>query len=42
MHYGIRSIPQLFVVGRDGNVLSIDARGEKLEALLAEQFPDAR
>ncbi|MFN7811332.1 MAG: TlpA family protein disulfide reductase [Planctomycetia bacterium] len=42
VHYGIRSIPQLFVVGRDGNVLSIDARGEKLEALLAEQFPDAR
>lgn len=42
VHYGIRSIPQMFVVGRDGTVLSTDARGEKLEALLAEQFPDAK
>lgn len=42
VHYGIRSIPCLFLVGRDGKVLSVNARGETLEKLLAEQFPDVR
>lgn len=42
VRYAIRSIPRMLVVGRDGKVLSVDARGEKLEALLAEQFPDAK
>jgi thiol-disulfide isomerase/thioredoxin len=40
--YGIRAIPALFLVGRDGNVISLQARGKALEALLAEQFPDVR
>ncbi|MFN9368958.1 MAG: TlpA family protein disulfide reductase [Planctomycetia bacterium] len=39
VQYGIQSIPRLFVVGRDGTVLSVDARGDRLEKLLAEQFP---
>jgi thiol-disulfide isomerase/thioredoxin len=42
VRYGIRSIPCLFLVGRDGNVLSVNARGERLEKLLAELFPDVR
>jgi thiol-disulfide isomerase/thioredoxin len=42
VRYGIRSIPCLFLVGRDGNVLSVNARGETLEKLLAELFPDVR
>ena len=40
--YGIRAIPALFLVGRDGNVISLQARGKALEELLAEQFPDVR
>jgi thiol-disulfide isomerase/thioredoxin len=40
--YGVEAIPALFLVGRDGNVLSLQARGQALEALLAEQFPDVR
>jgi thiol-disulfide isomerase/thioredoxin len=40
--YGIRAIPALFLVGRDGTVISLQARGKALEALLAEQFPDVR
>ncbi len=40
--YGIRAIPALFLVGRDGNVISLQARGKALETLLAEQFPDVR
>ena len=40
--YGIRAIPALFLVGRDGNVISLQARGKALEALLAEQFPDVQ
>jgi len=42
VRYGVRSIPCLFLVGRDGNVLSVNARGETLEKLLAELFPDVR
>jgi peroxiredoxin len=40
--HGISAIPAMFLVGRDGNVLSLDARGERLVALLAEQFPAPR
>jgi thiol-disulfide isomerase/thioredoxin len=39
--YGISGIPQLVLIGRDGNVITTDARGEKLEARLAELFKDA-
>jgi peroxiredoxin len=40
--YGIKAIPAMFLVGRDGKVVSVRARGEALAALLAEQFPDVR
>ena len=40
--YGIRAIPALFMVGRDGDVISLQARGKALETLLAEQFPDVQ
>ncbi len=37
--YGITGIPTCILVGRDGKVLSIHARGEELNRLLLEQFP---
>ena len=39
--YGILGIPSMFLVGRDGKVLSTHARGEELQRLLAEQFAEA-
>ena len=41
VRYGIQAIPAMFLVGRDGNVISVNAQGEMLDTLLAEQFPDA-
>ena len=38
--YGITAIPTMILVGRDGRVASIEARGRRLEELLAEAFPD--
>jgi thiol-disulfide isomerase/thioredoxin len=38
-HYGIMGIPTMFLVGRDGKVISTQARGAELKRLLAEQFP---
>jgi thiol-disulfide isomerase/thioredoxin len=40
VHYGVMAIPFMVLVGRDGNVLSIQARGEELNRLLSEQFAD--
>ena len=40
-HYGITGIPQLILIGRDGNVITLNARGEKLGEKLAELFKDA-
>ena len=40
--YGISGIPQLILIGRDGNVITLDARGDSLVKRLAELFPDAR
>jgi thiol-disulfide isomerase/thioredoxin len=39
--YGISGIPQLILVGRDGNVITLNARGEALQKRLAELFRDA-
>jgi len=39
--YGITGIPQLVLIGRDGNVVSLDVRGQKLAERLAELFQDA-
>jgi len=38
--YGITGIPTMILVGADGNVVSIEARGRRLDELLAEAFPD--
>jgi peroxiredoxin len=39
--YGISGIPQLVLIGRDGNVITLDVRGEKLGEKLGELFKDA-
>ncbi len=39
--YGISGIPQLILIGRDGNVITLNARGGKLGERLAELFKDA-
>jgi thiol-disulfide isomerase/thioredoxin len=33
-HYGITGIPTVILIGRDGNVITLDARGKKLGAAL--------
>jgi thiol-disulfide isomerase/thioredoxin len=38
--YGISGIPTMILVGRDGRVVNIDARGRRLQPLLAEVFPE--
>ena len=40
--YGVASIPQMFLVGRDGKVITNDAYGELLEELLADLFQDSK
>ena len=37
--FGISEIPRCILVGRDGKVISIEARGEKLDAELEKLFP---
>ena len=37
-HYGIFAIPAMFLVGRDGKVVSLSARGDELPRLLAEML----
>jgi thiol-disulfide isomerase/thioredoxin len=36
--YGVSGIPCMILIGRDGKVVSIEARGEKLEELLEKEF----
>jgi thiol-disulfide isomerase/thioredoxin len=38
--YGITGIPKCILIGRDGTVVSLNARGRRLADLLAEQFGD--
>jgi len=38
--YGISGIPQMILIGRDGKVITVNARGEKLAERLAELFKD--
>jgi len=40
-YYGLFTIPQMVLVGRDGRVLSLDVRGARLDKALAEQFGPA-
>ena len=37
-YYGISGIPTVILIGRDGNVISLNARGERLAELLAPLF----
>ena len=41
-YYGITGIPTVILVGRDGKVVSMDVRGEKLGEALAKIFKDAK
>ena len=41
-HYGITGIPTVILVGRDGKVISMDVRGEKLGEALAKLFKDGK
>jgi len=41
-YYGINAIPTMVLVGKDGKVLDTGARGEHLQELLKEQFPDVK
>jgi len=41
-YYGITGIPTVILVGRDGKVVSMDVRGEKLGEELAKLFKDAK
>ncbi|MCA9175473.1 MAG: TlpA family protein disulfide reductase [Planctomycetales bacterium] len=38
-YYGVHAIPAMFLVGRDGKVISTSANGDALTRLLEEQFP---
>lgn len=39
--YGVRSIPQTFLIGRDGNIVAKNLRGSALERKLAELLEEA-
>jgi len=39
--YGVRSIPQTFLIGRDGNIVAKNLRGSALERKLAELLDEA-
>lgn len=41
-HYGILGIPAMFLVDREGKVVSIRARGEELNRLLETQFANGK
>ena len=41
-YYGIRSIPRMILVDRDGKVIDAPANGMRLEELLQEAFPDVK
>ena len=40
-YYGIFTIPQMVLVGKDGRVLALDVRGKRLNKALAEQLGPA-
>ena len=40
-YYGISGIPTVVLIGRDGKVITLDARGEKLGEQLDVIFKDA-
>jgi thiol-disulfide isomerase/thioredoxin len=42
VHYGIFGIPSMFLLDREGTVISTSARGPELQRLLKKQFPDVK
>ncbi len=40
--YGISAIPEVILIGRDGKVIMLEARGEALAEKLAELFPEEK
>lgn len=42
VRYGINAIPAMIFIGKDGKVESLNARGNNLDELLAETFPDVK
>jgi hypothetical protein len=40
--YGITGIPTVILIGRDGKVITMDVRGEKLGEQLSKLFKDAK
>ena len=40
--YGIMGYPTMFLIGKDGNVVDIHARGDTLEDLLEQQFAEEK
>jgi len=38
--YAVNAIPEMILIGRDGKVALLNARGEALTEKLAELFPD--
>ncbi|WP_345088433.1 TlpA disulfide reductase family protein [Bremerella cremea] len=40
MRYGVRGIPAMFLLGKDGKAIALSARGRRLTKLLKEVFPD--
>ena len=40
-YYGIFTIPQMVLIGKDGRVLALDVRGKRLNKALAEQLGPA-
>lgn len=41
-YYGVDTIPTMVLVGKDGKVIDTEARGERLEELLEELFPEVK
>ena len=41
-YYGIRSIPTMFVIDREGRVVETDARGARLKEILEREFPEIK
>ena len=40
-YYGIFTIPQMMLIGKDGRVLAVDVRGQRLNKVLTQQLGPA-
>ena len=41
-HYGIRGIPEIFLIGKDGRIIATGLRGPTLRDNVEKQFVDAK